>query len=308
MNAPKSTSARRNNTEELRTLRKLGMKRLRRFSSLTSKAMQTERPKAIHDIRVASRRLQQILDCLYPPPRPAAVRRLRSRIRGARRALGQLRDYDVFIASMERRLQPKGSVQRSAVLAMRERLRNHRAKLMKKAHNAFAKNDVPDLCTQLNAILSHAGPRDRNGLHHPPIAAVVHEAWKKFAKQIAKSLRGPRPANMHQVRIRAKRLRYLLEVVAELGNPGVEAHLEWLRHLQQCLGEWHDLEIQEKILLKMGSRGSSISDQIRNDILIDMIHAMPAAKENLERDYRKTLVKGGGWRSLRRWMTDYHAA
>lgn len=308
MNAPKPTSPGRDDTEELRALRKLGMKRLRRFSSLAANAMQTEKPKVIHDIRVASRRLQQILDCLYPPPPPAAMRRLRSRIRRTRRALGELRDYDVLIASMERRMQPKGSVQRSAVIGIRERLRNRRAKLMKKAHTAFAKNDMPGLCAQLNALLSPAGARDRAGPHHPPIETVVHEAWKKFAKQVAKSQRGPRPANMHQVRIRAKRVRYLLEVVAELGAPGVEAHLDWLRHLQQCLGEWHDLEIQETILLKMGARGSSISDRIRNDILIDMIHAMHAAKENLELDYRKTLVRGGGWRRLRRWMADYHAA
>jgi CHAD domain-containing protein len=299
VNAPKSTPA---NRDDLRELRKLGMKRLRRFSSLSAKVMQTARPKAIHDVRVASRRLQQILDCLYRPPRPAAVRRLRSRIRSVRRSLGELRDYDVFIASMERRLRPKEPVQRSAVIVMRERLGKHRARLMKKAHNAIIKNDVPGLCAQLNTLLSHAGPGDRAGPQQPPIEAVVHKAWKKFAKQVAKSLRGPRPANMHQVRIRAKRLRYLLEVVAELGNPDVEAHLEWLRRLQQCLGEWHDLEIQETILLKMGSRGSSTSDRIRNDILIDMIHAMHGAKENLEQEYRKTLVKGGGWRRLRRWM------
>ena len=99
-------------------VRKLGLKRLRHFSTLISKAGHMGKPKTIHDIRVASRRLQQILDYLYPSPRPPAIRRLRSRLRRSRRILGKLRDYDVFIASIDKRLKSKRLAQRPLLIAI----------------------------------------------------------------------------------------------------------------------------------------------------------------------------------------------
>ena len=133
----KSRVAPRPDHQESFMVRKLGLKRLRHFSTLISKAGHTGKPKAIHDIRVASRRLQQILDYLYPAPRPAAIRRLRSRLRRSRRILGKLRDYDVFIASIDKRLKSKRLTQRPVLIAIHDRLKQRRVKLMKKAHGAI---------------------------------------------------------------------------------------------------------------------------------------------------------------------------
>jgi CHAD domain-containing protein len=306
----------RDDIREALMVRKLGLKRLRRFTSLISKTMQTGKPKAVHDIRVASRRLQQILDYLYPPPRPPAVRRLRSRIRRSRRALSKVRDYDVFIASLESRFKSKQPAQQGVLPAIRERLRKRRAKLMKKAHGAFDKDDMPDLCAQLRNILSNPDQRsDANGsppllpqANYQHIDIVLSSLWRDFATEVAKSLRGPRPANMHRVRIKAKRLRYLLEVVEDLGNRQVDTHLRWLRRLQQSLGEWHDLEVQEQILLKMSSRRPASEGGVQSDPLIDMIRKMHAAKTDIERGYLKLVRMGGEWKRLRQWMKNHLAS
>ena len=54
-------------------------KGLRKFSSLVSTLASDDDPKAVHQARVRSRRLQQHLGVLFPKPRPRKVRKLRRR-------------------------------------------------------------------------------------------------------------------------------------------------------------------------------------------------------------------------------------
>src|SRR5579859_2146699 len=51
-------------------VRKLALRQLNRLVSLEPKVLRDEFPEAVHDLRVASRRLQSLLDFLYPVPRP----------------------------------------------------------------------------------------------------------------------------------------------------------------------------------------------------------------------------------------------
>jgi hypothetical protein len=85
-------------------LQALALRQLDRFMSLEPKVLRGEDPEAIHDMRVASRRLQQVLDLIYPPPAPREVRRFRRRIRRCRRALGEVRNCDVLLARVEKSL------------------------------------------------------------------------------------------------------------------------------------------------------------------------------------------------------------
>src|SRR6516225_5055134 len=55
-------------------LQGLALQQLDRFMSLEPKVLRGEDPEAIHDMRVASRRLQQFLDLIYPPPASGAGR------------------------------------------------------------------------------------------------------------------------------------------------------------------------------------------------------------------------------------------
>ena len=308
----KSRIAPRPNRQESFMVRELGLRRLRHFTTLISKAGHMGKPKTIHDIRVASRRLQQILDYLYPAPRPPSIRRLRSRLRRSRRILGKLRDYDVFIASIDKRLKSKRLAQRQALIAVHDRLKQRRVKLMKKARERFDKEDVPDLCSQLNSLLNNSGLQTAAEKFPPPRPEAMDIAWKRlwrdFSGEVAESLREPRPVNIHGVRIKAKRLRYLLEVIEELGNPHAEMALVWLRRLQQQLGDWHDLEVQEKILLKINSRQALSSAAVKNSSLSDLIDEMHAAKVNIERACLQMVGDDREWVQLHQWMTKHFAS
>ncbi len=290
-------------------VRKLGLQRLRHFSILISKTGHMGKPKAVHDIRVASRRLQQILDYLYPAPRPAAIRRLRGRLRRSRRILGKLRDYDVFIASIDKRLKSKRLTQRPLLIEIHDRLTQRRVKLMKKAQVRLDREDVPGLCSQLKSLLNNGSQQTDAGASPRALPKVMdttlNRLWQDFSGEVAGSAREPHPANIHSVRIKAKRLRYLLEVVEELGHPDAEKALIWLRRLQQHLGDWHDLEVQEKILLKMHSRRPFLGAAMENASLGDLIDKMHTAKADIERVYLQMVDNDREWSQLRLWMSDY---
>ncbi|HEY7547254.1 MAG TPA: CHAD domain-containing protein, partial [Blastocatellia bacterium] len=62
------------------------------------------------------------------------------------------------------------------------------------------------------------------------------------------------PDELHQLRIAAKRLRYLLETISEMGFGSAAQALAWLRLLQDRIGEWHDFEAMEEEILSITTR------------------------------------------------------
>ena len=72
-------------------------RQLNYFISLEPKVLKGDDPDAIHDIRVASRRLQQVLDLIEPSPRAPKVRKIRRAIQRSRRALSVVRNCDVLL-------------------------------------------------------------------------------------------------------------------------------------------------------------------------------------------------------------------
>src|SRR4051812_9023040 len=55
---------------------------------------------SIHDLRVATRRLQQTVDFLWAEERPKRVRKLRRTVQRTRRAVSKVRNHDVFFGEL----------------------------------------------------------------------------------------------------------------------------------------------------------------------------------------------------------------
>ncbi|MGE5217549.1 MAG: CHAD domain-containing protein, partial [Chloroflexota bacterium] len=84
-------------------LTKLAHKRLERFVTLFAKVLVSDTPETIHDVRVASRRLQQTLRSFVPKSKASKAQKLNRILRKLRRALGACRNFDVSIALIEKR-------------------------------------------------------------------------------------------------------------------------------------------------------------------------------------------------------------
>jgi len=248
-------------------VRSLALRQLNRLISYEAKVLKGNDPDAIHDMRVASRRLQLMLELVYPKPRPPAVRVMRRQLRRCRRVLGEVRNCDVLIEMAGRALGRKRAVRREAWTAVQHYLVSRRGESFGRAMRKFGKLNLALLYTRLKESLAPRTPE--NHTHHPTapdfgrqMAAALEPAWTAFLARIAHSLHRPRPETIHAARIAAKRLRYLLEVYREFEIAGSAERLLWLRHLQTHLGDWHDLEVLEQMVLEMLARPEFLRDQL----------------------------------------------
>lgn len=256
-------------------VRELARNHLDRFISLESKVLKGD-PDAIHDLRVASRRLQQVVDLLHPE-RPADIRKLRRRIKRARACLSEIRNCDVMLMRVGNSLARRRVTRRQAWEAARDYLAERRSSSIDKAVRKLGSLHLAAVYVKLKDRLRDAHhPAASDGDLAPAVKALkpapggleeyLHGALGKvlghYQAAVERSLRDRGAPMIHGVRIAAKRLRYLIEVLQEFGVEGSGEALDWLKRLQEHLGDWHDLEILEEMLIDMVARPPFLREHV----------------------------------------------
>jgi CHAD domain-containing protein len=308
--APHSVTA---DVDAWKRVRQLALKQLNRFMTLEPKVLRGDDPDAIHDLRVASRRLQQILDLLYPKPRPRGLGGLRRRIRRARRCLSEVRNCDVLLERVENQLASKRVSRREIRLALGHYLRDRRAESFEKAMRRLGKVNLAAFYLELRRFLAaaavHHGRRQTPGeeltseLFHQRVSESLGPLWHVFESQLAQSRSEPRPAVLHGTRIATKRLRYLLEVVAAFDVAGAAENLRWLRQLQRRLGDWHDLEVLEQMMIEMVARPDFLRERLETAIGVEkLIVQNRAVKKRMQQSYFRMAVEAPELQRLRDWV------
>lgn len=85
-------------------------------------------------------------------------------------------------------------------------------------------------------------------------AERLEQRMAEFNALVARSHPTTDPRELHQLRIAAKRVRYLLEAVTAMGFGDASQALTWLRGLQDRIGDWHDLEALEEEIVQLVAR------------------------------------------------------
>jgi CHAD domain-containing protein len=301
-------------------VRKLALRQLDRFISLEPKVLRGDDRDSIHDLRVASRRLQQVLDLLDPPPRPAEIRKLRRRIRRTRQVLGEVRNCDVQLAHVERILARKRVARRETWEAVRHYLLERRSQSFDKAMRKLSKINLAIFYVHLKDHLAPngTGPHPH---HNGPIATLSPEefharlaqslerVWQRFETQVAPSHRDASMGVIHGVRIAAKRFRYLTEVIHAFDVPGSDHTVAWLRSLQQHLGNWHDREVLEQMMIEMVARADFLREHLETALGVErLILRNRAQKETYRNKYFAITQDSAGFEKVGDWVTDLLAS
>jgi len=209
-------------------------------------------PTALHDFRVATRRLRSCLQAYRPEIDGSVSRRLRRRLARLARATRRSRDLEVHL-TWERA--------QAAWLSDRQQagLRWHLARLEARRHRAdlgvgrLVERLFPRLERRFRRRLETYRlriERDPSRRRHET-AAVLGSRIRKFGGDLECLLGAIRvmgddePA--HRARIAAKRLRYLLEPIRSEVD-GVEPLIASLRALQDTLGDLHDSQTHRAAL------------------------------------------------------------
>lgn len=194
---------------------------------------------AIHQLRVTGRRLRVALPLLARKPQGKRLRRSLKRLRTLVRTAGSSRDLDVGLSLFEEGL-PEGEALSPALRTLRRRLRAACTRNHTRTGDALLDLDLASLRRDLRRIVARRGEglfvvfarlreaRDRD-------AAVLHKELRALANRYE-------PEALHHLRIRARHLRYLAELVAALKDQPSQAP-DLLKELQDRLGRIHDTHV-----------------------------------------------------------------
>jgi CHAD domain-containing protein len=304
--------------EEWHKVRKLAVRQLDRFMALEPKVLRGDDPDAIHDMRVASRRLQQVLDLIYPPPAEGVMRKLRRVIRRSRRTLSDVRNCDVLLAGVSARLGRKRASRRDIWTAVEHYLQQRRSKNFDKALGKISKMNMAGFYVNLKdhlavngqkphpaplKLLEVGAPELTAGHFYERVGKALERVAQAFENQIVQSLADPRAPVIHGARIATKRLRYLVEVIHEFGVPGSDELLVWLRDLQRHLGEWHDLEVLEEMMIEMVARPEFLREHLDVALGVEkLIQRNRVAKKELEEKYFLEARGSPEFRRMKEWI------
>lgn len=310
--------------DEWSKVRKLALRQLNRFVSLEPKVLKGDDPDAIHDMRVASRRLQQVLDLIFPKPLPREARRLRVKIRRCRRALGGVRNCDVLLQQVEGRLSRNRCPHREAWMAVKHDLQERRSESFSRAIRKLSKVNLAVFYMRTKEILDQLEPTPDQDLRpHPlpqpggsalePFPARIAQAlvgvWSEFEKQVAFSHRETTAPAIHGARICAKRLRYLLEVVNQFGIQGSSDALIWLKKIQQHLGDWHDMEVLEEMVIEMIAKPEFLRDQLPLAMATGkLILRNRTIKQGYKEKYFQMTLDSPDYQRVKNWAEGFLAA
>lgn len=223
----------------------------------------------VHDMRVGSRRLVAAMrvfgDCF--PGKP--YRRLVREARDVTRALGGVRDLDVLIDHYQKLRSPEDPEAMLGIdyfIAVQQRARRKVRKPLLVALEALEKGDFP---VRVARFLREEAELYATGLHaaggRPDDGAPV-DCRRPFAAMAPSFLRqrydefyafepyvGQPEAvyELHEMRIKAKWLRYTMELFAPAYADALKPVVSVVKKFQEHLGDLHDSDVRLDILREM---------------------------------------------------------
>jgi CHAD domain-containing protein len=211
-------------------------------------------PEHVHKARVATRRLRSDLRTFRKLLDTDWVAETRAELKWVAAALGRVRDGDVFVAWLEQAVQ---------AVAMTSQDQRGGSELLARAHQqrAAAYQGLVEelrsgrylallrLLEQATRHLPRSGDAQAAALLREPARAVlpplVRKPWRQLRAEVTALDPHPSDDALHQVRIRAKQLRYASEaVVAAAGRPA-RLTAKAAGRLQEILGDVHDAVVAE---------------------------------------------------------------
>jgi CHAD domain-containing protein len=232
-------------TEDINPKRflKLAHKRLERFVTLLPKVTVSDDPDVIHDLRVASRRLQQALRVITPKPKPAKSKKTIRVLRQVRQALGPCRNLDVNLGLIREKRQhaAAGMIQRAWEMVEGD-LEEKRQSLLERARRTVAYHDIFAFIERAKAVLK-AADHDDEAFETSAIGKLeetVSESMTTWEEAFATAYEQRDASALHGFRLASKKLRYRAELLVDLGQGNTRPMVDELKKLQRALGDWHD--------------------------------------------------------------------
>ena len=212
-------------------------KRWRTYRSELKRCHKEPSEEAIHDLRVATRRLLALVDmlkALYPHPR---LGKLRSAFKDQLDSLDELGDTQVMLVEVAATL---GGLPELALF--QKYLTKREKRLLKstaKARNAIKSTNIRKRVDSTRKTLFKA----ENGIDGKKgLLQIVDDSFETTLRRFRR-IEPAQPGTIHRARIALKKFRYMLEIMYSLVENFPDENLKHMHDYQTMMGNIQDLEV-----------------------------------------------------------------
>jgi len=250
----------------------------------------------LHDFRVASRRTRSLLREFEDLFTKSESRRFRKDISQLGKRTNTLRDLDVYLLSEKlyrTMVPPEMNADLDPIFA---HLRRRRTSERKSVSRFLRSQAYDDSIKNWGVFLEEEAPRlatEFLGSESVSITAV-RKIWKKYRRVVKlgrKIGRNSPDEEFHELRLKCKQLRYLIEFFSSL-FPGIQEPRKRLKALQDDLGKIQDFAVQAETLGQLASDPTFQREAVSSTYVA--IGALIAALEKKKSTARKHVLVSFG--------------
>jgi CHAD domain-containing protein len=259
------------------------------FSGAWKSARTKSSEKAVHDLRVSTRRLIAILELAKAVSGDTEIPKLQRRFKRVLKRMGPLRDTQVLLVNLSR-VQKSGLVnkfkmtleqrERHEIDGIRDELKRGRKQKLSKA--------VEDVRVEFCSVESELG----NEKIHRSVDRVLALRRNELLKA-ERRFHQSQPVSedlLHEMRIALKKFRYVIEAAQPMLDDSAKQRAKEMHSFQQLIGESRDVELLRTALEKWASkRGRIIAivpaldhlQQIRDSLLKKVVNSLTELEQTL---------------------------
>jgi len=262
---------------------------------------------AVHDMRVAARRIRSALR-LFRPVVPAWSEGLRTELRWSAALLGAVRDLDVqrrWLAASSEHVDPED---RAILHRLDEVFEERRAQMHSALVEGIQSIRFDRLRNELSTFARGPGLTWENaGIPVATVAPRLIEKRYRAMRRAARSLGPDSPSSeLHALRIRCKRARYAIESVTPIYGKPADSLARRLRKLQDLLGDMRDAELASLRMRELAG-ATDIELPPNAAFVLGAISERSARRaRKLRRRYPDAFARTRGrrWKDLKRVMAE----
>jgi CHAD domain-containing protein len=209
----------------------------------------------LHDMRVAVRRLRSAFQVFAPYYKARAIRGYVAGLRRTGRALGAVRDLDVFMERAQAYLDALPPERASDLDPLFKVWRAQREKAREAMIDYLDGDRYRDFVEAFRLFLESPGAGVRDSDDIPPRPTLIRHVapeliYARWAgvQAFGPLLEGAPISVLHALRIECKRLRYTLEFFQDVLGPASEEVIAQIVELQDHLGSLNDADVANAIL------------------------------------------------------------
>jgi CHAD domain-containing protein len=248
-------------------------------------------PEELHQMRSSVRRMRAALKAARPLLDQNWADELRTELSWLGRALGPVRDADVLIERLRGRAAAFDQTSRDGAEALIEGLVAEREQARVEMLAALSSDRYIALLHLLSAAVSKPLPGTgsvRGAAARRELVDLVRTEFRKLSKAVSRAGDNPPDAELHELRIKVKRLRYTGELAMAAGKKPVRKLVKSTVALQDVLGEHQDSCVaQDRVLRLLDALGDVVD--------LDVVFA---AGRLVEREEVSRVTTRESWQSV----------